>query len=80
MDIGQRWPKSVAPHTYSPAARAVCAPGRGSAHGAACSPAPTATVISSCQAGWNSTSSIRFPNRSWVRSTGGFSLARRPHS
>ena len=36
--------------------------------------------MSSCQAGWNSTSSIRWPYRSWVRSFGGFSLATRPHS
>src|SRR6059036_2676653 len=36
--------------------------------------------MSSCQAGWNSTESERLPKRSCVRSTGGFSLASRPHS
>ena len=36
--------------------------------------------ISSCQAGWNSTSSMRLPKRSWVFSFGGFSLASRPSS
>src|SRR5579875_1624131 len=80
METGQQWPPSVRPHTYSLAARATCAPGRSSRHGAACIPWPTATVISSCQAGWNSTSSIRWPYRSCVRSTGGCSLASRPHS
>ena len=34
--------------------------------------------ISSCHAGWNSTSSIRLPKRSWVRSFGGFSFATAP--
>ena len=52
------------------AARATCAPGCGSRHGSACSPCPIPTRISSCQAGWNSTSSIRLPNRSWVCSSG----------
>ena len=47
----------------------------GSAQGAACRPWPTAVLISACQAGWNSTSSIRLPHRSWLRSTGGCSLA-----
>ena len=42
------------------------------------SPAPTATSISWCQAGWNSTSSTRLPYRSCVRSTGSFSLASTP--
>ena len=36
--------------------------------------------MSSCQEGWNSTSSTRLPKRSWVRSFGGFSLASRPSS
>src|SRR6478735_7876644 len=36
--------------------------------------------MSWCHAGWNSTSSSRRPNRSCVRSTGGFSFASRPHS
>ncbi len=34
------------------AARATCAPGRPSAHGAACSPLPIAVVINSWYAGW----------------------------
>ena len=60
------------------AALATWAPGCGSRHGREWRPNPTPTFISSCQAGWNSTSSIRWPNRSWVRSFGGFSFASRP--
>ncbi len=37
-------------------------------------------AISSCHAGWNSTSSTRLPKRSWVLSLGGFSLASLPSS
>ena len=48
------------------AARATWAPGCGSRHGSAWRPWPTPAPISSCQAGWNSTSSMRLPKRSWV--------------
>ena len=62
------------------AARATWAPGSGSRHGREWSPWETCIDMSSCQAGWNSTSSIRFPKRSWVRSWGGFSFASLPSS
>ena len=62
------------------AARATWAPGCGSRQGSAWRPWETCISISSCQAGWNSTSSTRLPKRSWVRSFGGFSLASRPSS
>ena len=62
------------------AARATCAPGRGSAHGMLWTPCSTANRMRLCQAGWNSTSSRRCPNRSCVWSTGGYSLAWTPHS
>ena len=60
------------------AARATWAPGCGSRHGSAWSPCAIPIRISSCQAGWNSTSSMRLPKRSWVRSFGGFSFASTP--
>ena len=54
-------------------------PRRGSRHGDACSPCSTPARISACHAGWNSTSSTRWPKRSNVRSFGGCSLACTPH-
>ena len=80
MEIGQPWPASTPLEASVIAARAVCAPARGSRQGSECAPCLTASSMSACQAGWNSTSSIRLPNRSWVFSTGGFSFASRPHS
>ncbi len=56
------------------------APLPGSRHGSACSPCSTPRPRSRCQAGWNSTSSIRSPKRSCVRRTGGCSFASRPSS
>ena len=41
-------------------------------------PARRPARMSACQAGWNSTSSRRWPKRSWVCSTGGCSLASTP--
>ena len=43
------------------AARATCAPGWGSTQGSEWSWCPMPSRISSCQAGWNSGSSIRLP-------------------
>ncbi len=62
------------------APRATWAPGRGSFQGEEWSSCSTDAPSSSCQAGWNSTSSTRLPTRSWVLSFGGFSLARAPSS
>ena len=50
-------------------------PGRGSRQGSEWSWCSTARPSSSCHAGWNSTSLMRFPKRSWVFSFGGFSFA-----
>ena len=64
IEIGQPWPGSVCDQARNPAARRRCASGSPSAcrsHGVAASPWPTARSISQCQAGWNSTSSIRLP-------------------
>src|SRR2546430_7424692 len=58
------------------AARATCAPARGSAHGEQCSPSRIALAISTCHAGSKTTSSIRLPNRSCVLSSGPKRLAR----
>src|SRR3954465_13420004 len=80
IEIGQPWPDSTAEPLSISAARAACAPRRGSIHGSAWVPCFTDISISQCHAGWNSTSSIRLPKRSWVFSCGGFSLASRPHS
>ncbi len=80
IDVGQPCPASVCPHTSPPAERATWAPARSSAQGAAARPSVTATRISSCQLGWKSTSSTRWPYRSWVRSSGSCRLARSLHS
>ena len=61
------------------APRATWAPGCGLApRRARAARARPRARISSCQAGWNSTSSMRLPKRSWVRSCGGFSFASTP--
>src|SRR3954467_12108411 len=81
--VGQAWPISTWVQPTYPTARRTCAcrsPADASAHGAPARPCPTAVAMSSCQYGWNSTSSTRWPYRSWVRSFGGFSFATRPHS
>src|SRR3954452_22645576 len=78
--IGQPWAASTRPPHCAPAIRATWAPGRGSVHGEEWPPISDESVISACHAGWKSTSSMRFPKRSCVLSTGGFSLASRPHS
>ncbi len=76
IETGQPCPASACDHTKNPAARRRCPAGRPHA---SVSPAPTAWPSSRCQAGWNSTSSIRWPYRSCVRSFGGFSFASAPH-
>lgn len=76
IESGQPWPASACVQTRKPAARRTCPPGRSQA---SVRPAETACPSSRCQAGWNSTSSTRFPYRSWVRSRGGFSFACVPH-
>ena len=60
------------------AARATWAPGPGSRQGIACSPWLLPIRISSCQELSNSTSSMRWPKRSWVFSSGLRSLASKP--
>ena len=75
MEIGQPWPASKPLVRTIIAALAACAPGRGSIHGMAWIPWWTDWPSTECQEGWNSTSSIRFPYRSWVRRTGGWALA-----
>src|SRR5579864_2889742 len=77
--MGQRWPASEDPQVIIFAARATWAPSRSSAQGAPCRPCSTAVRISSWYCGRYSTSSMRCPYRSWVRSTGGCSLANLPH-
>ena len=54
------------------------APGRGSRHGRLCTSCAIASAITACQAGWNSTSSMRWPKRSCVRSSGVWRFASRP--
>ena len=61
IDSGQPVPDSTPDIASIIAARPACAPGTGSRHGSACTAAATDSSSSSCQAGWNSTSSIRFP-------------------
>ena len=80
IESGQPTPASTSASVRNAAARATCAPGRGSRHGDACKPQLTASPSSSCHAGWNSTSSILLPKRSCVRSRGGCSFASRPSS
>ena len=74
-------PFSSCPTNIYAAARAtwapVPAPGSGADHGAACKPVPISTSIRPCQAGWNSTSSMRRPPRSNCRNCGPCSLASR---
>jgi hypothetical protein len=60
------------------AVRATCAPGRGSRHGSACTACSIPSDISACHAGWNATSSIRWPKRSNAVSSGGLRFASRP--
>ncbi len=79
IEIGQPCPASTWYQAEKPAARSTCAAGRSETHGAACSPEFTATVIRECHAGWNSTSSIRWPKRSWVCSVGVFVSACAAH-
>src|SRR6478672_4821060 len=71
MDTGQPWPASTCDQATNPAARRTCAPvPTGRVQGSAVRPWETAVDISSCQAGWNSTSSTRSPRGEWVCSTG----------
>ncbi len=77
IDSGQQVPASTCVQTRKPAARRTCPEGR--VH-APVSPPETLLPSSRCQAGWNSTSSIRWPYRSWLRSRGGCSFACTAHS
>ena len=55
IEIGQPWPGSVCDQARNPAARRTWAcsePASLCSHGAACSPCPTARVISQCHDGW----------------------------
>ena len=79
IDTGQPCPDSTCDQTRKPAAREVCGIGSVAVHGVPASPCPTASVSSRCQDGWKSTSSRRWPYRSWVRSTGGEALASVAH-
>ena len=81
MAIGQVIPASTWASMMKLAARATCAPGCASAHGAPASRVPTASSISACQAGWNCelVDARRRPGRS-ARCCGGCSLARKPSS
>ena len=68
--IGQPWPASTWPRGQAQrGARDVGARLRLGRPGQRVQPVRDASVMSSCQAGWNSTSSMRLPKRSWVRST-----------
>ena len=59
--IGQQKPASACIAVMYSAARAVCADGSSLVHGSECSSCSTPMLISWCQAGWNSTSSMRCP-------------------
>ena len=56
---GQPCPDSTWAAMVIMAARATCAPSRGSRHGRAWRPFVSESRMSSCHAGWNSTSSRR---------------------
>ena len=59
--IGHAYPASACIPVMYIAVRAACAAGSSLVQGSECSSCSTPIVISLCQAGWNSTSSIRLP-------------------
>ena len=61
MEIGQPTPASAWEKHMKAAARATCAPGRGSRQGREWSSWEMPSLISSCHEGWNSGTSTRFP-------------------
>jgi hypothetical protein len=61
IEIGHRCPPSAWPIVMNAAARATCAPGRDSVQGSEWRPWETEASMSLCHAGWNSTSSMRWP-------------------
>ncbi len=76
IEIGHITPAFTFPHVMKAAARATCAPGRGSRQGEACRPCSTAVPRSQCHDGSSWTSSMRWPYRSWVRRIGSWCSAR----
>ena len=73
----RRPPRPARASRAAPRARR-CAPAAGRDQGRLCTWCSIASRITACQAGWNSTSSMRCPKRSCVRSSGVKRFAWRP--
>ncbi len=79
IEIGHPWPASTPAIIIIWAARATNPPSS-LTQGRECTRCETDRSMRACQAGWNSTRSIRLPKGSWVRRRGRFRLASVPQA